>query len=117
MTRSFAHHHQLWLVVFQVVLMQSRQKRRLMRRHTLEFGMEPSTEPLTGILYTPPTYSDHVPVSVFFRMTRLQPTGNETPLVPVAEARRCQPWSSQRSLASFFAKPATASSTGRKRKL
>jgi len=64
------------------------------------------SEALTGILYTPPSYSDHTPVSLLLsgeilaRHARV--AGAAAGLASSAETRRTQPWSSQRSVMSFF---------------
>eukprot|EP00439_Symbiodinium_sp_Y106_P024591 s1013_g3.t1 len=55
--------------------------------------------PHTGILYTPPRYSDHVPVCARFEGLRL---GGVVALSE-AESRRTQPCSSQATLTNFFA--------------
>merc|ERR1719491_1751430 len=64
----------------------------------------------TGLIYTPPTYSDHIPVCVLLRRSLLQSSdkfSNASPVASIAERRNCQPWTKQRSLASFFGGPAT----------
>lgn len=60
--------------------------------------------PHTGILYTPPKYSDHVPVSAVFEGLDLAPQASVS--VPVLigseDTRGTQPWTSQATLGSFF---------------
>eukprot|EP00931_Biecheleriopsis_adriatica_P088214 TRINITY_DN62586_c0_g1_i1.p1 TRINITY_DN62586_c0_g1~~TRINITY_DN62586_c0_g1_i1.p1 ORF type:complete len:546 (-),score=90.64 TRINITY_DN62586_c0_g1_i1:24-1661(-) len=62
------------------------------------------SQPITGILYTPPSYSDHVPVSLLLAGDLVIPSGcaATSALVSVAETKRCQPWLAQRSVLSFF---------------
>jgi hypothetical protein len=53
-----------------------------------------------GIVYTPPQYSDHVAVAVVLECDSLM-----SPKVKLGEdtkTRRCQPWSRQRDVRSFF---------------
>mmetsp|Transcript_13399 Transcript_13399/g.31460 ORF Transcript_13399/g.31460 Transcript_13399/m.31460 type:complete len:562 (+) Transcript_13399:31-1716(+) len=62
-------------------------------------------KPMTGILYTPPAYSDHVAVSLLLRHRHLvQGLGNckdVGALAPPSATRSSQPWSGQRTLAAF----------------
>lgn len=57
-------------------------------------------EPHTGILYTPPKYSDHVPVCACFeglKLQLLQPDATRW-----IETRGAQPWTSQATLTALF---------------
>jgi len=56
----------------------------------------------TGLVYTPPAYSDHIPVSVLLAGTLGSPDGVGKPLTSKAETAACQPWAAQRSLSTFF---------------
>lgn len=53
--------------------------------------------PHTGILYTPPKYSDHVPVCAHFKGLELP---GPLPVSPLEKAT--QPWRSQATLSTFF---------------
>jgi len=55
--------------------------------------------PQTGIIYTPPKYSDHVAVSALFQ--GLQLAGGVL-FLSDQETRRTQPWTSQATLTNFF---------------
>lgn len=57
-------------------------------------------EPHTGILYTPPKYSDHVPVCACFEGLKLQLL--EPDATKWIETRGAQPWSSQATLTALF---------------
>lgn len=59
--------------------------------------------PHTGMLYTPPCYSDHVPVCALFRDRGFL---RGTLLVDEKDTRKCTPWVSQPGLASFFGRSA-----------
>lgn len=63
------------------------------------FDVHLSLPPTTGIIYTPPKWSDHVAVSCY-----LQPGPDDTPLIlqSDAETKHTQPHSSFRSIKSFF---------------
>lgn len=56
-------------------------------------------EPHTGILYTPPKYSDHVPVCACFAGLKLQPLQLNARWT---ETRGTQPWTSQSTLKALF---------------
>lgn len=56
-------------------------------------------EPHTGILYTPPKYSDHVPVCACFAGLKLQPFQLNARWT---ETRGTQPWTSQSTLTALF---------------
>eukprot|EP00930_Biecheleria_cincta_P086429 TRINITY_DN75719_c0_g1_i1.p1 TRINITY_DN75719_c0_g1~~TRINITY_DN75719_c0_g1_i1.p1 ORF type:complete len:533 (+),score=70.88 TRINITY_DN75719_c0_g1_i1:45-1643(+) len=72
------------------------------------------TAPYTGLIYTPPGYSDHIAVSVMFNDAfRTSPTlaagagmpassQTDSMLAEPADTKRSQPWLAQPSLASFF---------------
>lgn len=75
----------------------------------------------TGLLYTPPSYSDHIPVTALFLKELLeQPRGEadapqKLQLPSVAsdsETKQSQPWKAQRSIASFFSAAATPKAAG-----
>lgn len=55
--------------------------------------------PHTGILYTPPKYSDHVPVCAYFEGLKL-PGMSGSP--KWTETRQTQPWTAQTTLTSLF---------------
>jgi len=57
--------------------------------------------PHTGILYTPPTYSDHVPVCAVFRNLVV---GNGALSLSEEKSRRSTPWVAQASISSFFSR-------------
>lgn len=57
-------------------------------------------EPHTGILYTPPKYSDHVPVCACFEGLKLQLLQPDAPRW--IETRDAQPWTSQATLTALF---------------
>mmetsp|Transcript_101101 Transcript_101101/g.179443 ORF Transcript_101101/g.179443 Transcript_101101/m.179443 type:complete len:580 (+) Transcript_101101:32-1771(+) len=61
--------------------------------------------PHTGILYTPPRYSDHVPVCALFR--DLVP-GNGKLIVSEDKSKHSTPWVAQASISSFFGRPVKA---------
>jgi hypothetical protein len=73
-------------------------------RHVLDtqFGA-----PHTGHIYTPPTYSDHIGVSVFFRDAIFSTCHEHVLAVKDAVTRKAQPHKQQASIVSFF-KPGTA---------
>mmetsp|Transcript_98918 Transcript_98918/g.235992 ORF Transcript_98918/g.235992 Transcript_98918/m.235992 type:complete len:520 (-) Transcript_98918:51-1610(-) len=58
--------------------------------------------PHTGIIYTPPKYSDHIPVSACFSGLALS-SSTKSPISEEAN-KRTRPWTSQASLGSFFTK-------------
>jgi len=66
--------------------------------------------PHTGLVYTPPAYSDHIAVSALFAPSLLgvaPPASAAAPTAVAAEApdaatKRCRPWLAQPSIASFF---------------
>lgn len=59
--------------------------------------------PHTGIIYTPPSYSDHVPASALFdRSDFLKGVLS----VSEKDTKSCMPWTSQPSLSSFFGRGA-----------
>lgn len=65
------------------------------------------TEPQTGIIYTPPTYSDHVPVSAVFTnalLGSLKPSQAEAAVADKLqkETKLAQPWRGQPSMTAFF---------------
>lgn len=55
--------------------------------------------PHTGMIYTPPSYSDHIPVCALFSASALIPGKLH---ISEKETRQCTPWVSQPGLASFF---------------
>eukprot|EP00746_Dinoflagellata_sp_MGD_P000815 gnl/MRDRNA2_/MRDRNA2_101491_c0_seq1.p1 gnl/MRDRNA2_/MRDRNA2_101491_c0~~gnl/MRDRNA2_/MRDRNA2_101491_c0_seq1.p1 ORF type:complete len:611 (-),score=112.54 gnl/MRDRNA2_/MRDRNA2_101491_c0_seq1:68-1900(-) len=61
-------------------------------------------EPATGLIYTPPSYSDHIPVSVLFKSKLLEPVVEQQHacVASKVETQRCQPWKVQRSISAFF---------------
>mmetsp|Transcript_72304 Transcript_72304/g.228487 ORF Transcript_72304/g.228487 Transcript_72304/m.228487 type:complete len:523 (+) Transcript_72304:74-1642(+) len=60
--------------------------------------------PHTGMIYTPPSYSDHVPASALFRDVGTALEG--APHLSDADTRRCTPWASQPGLSLFFGRGA-----------
>eukprot|EP00438_Fugacium_kawagutii_P013288 Skav225460 [mRNA] locus=scaffold881:124686:126311:+ [translate_table: standard] len=56
--------------------------------------------PHTGILYTPPKYSDHVPVCAYFEALKLPLGMSGAP--KCSETRQTQPWTAQTTLTSLF---------------
>eukprot|EP00940_MAST-03C_sp_MAST-3C-sp2_P002072 g2072.t1 len=79
--------------------------------------------PITGIVYTPPQYSDHVAVSLILEdVDALAPVPGTIGRAFDARTRRCQPWSKQRLLKSFFgvgsatSAPNASSSVGREKR-
>jgi len=56
--------------------------------------------PHTGMLYTPPSYSDHVPACALFECE--EGLFVHAPSLSEQETRRCTPWVAQPGLASFF---------------
>merc|ERR1740129_38570 len=74
-------------------------------------------EPYTGIVYTPPSYSDHVPVSVLFSSALLKhqenaaPGGSPCQSIGENHTRKAQPWKGQPSISAFFKTPAKTSSS------
>lgn len=61
------------------------------------------SKPYTGMVYTPPSYSDHIAVSVVLKANLNAESILSRPAVATqTDTRKCQPWSSQSSLASFF---------------
>jgi hypothetical protein len=69
-------------------------KKDLYRRHV-------SPTRGAGIVYTPPQYSDHVAVAVVLENVDMDKK-NSIVLSEDSRTRRCQPWSRQRDLRSFF---------------
>eukprot|EP00927_Polykrikos_kofoidii_P022200 TRINITY_DN20776_c0_g1_i1.p1 TRINITY_DN20776_c0_g1~~TRINITY_DN20776_c0_g1_i1.p1 ORF type:complete len:673 (+),score=94.12 TRINITY_DN20776_c0_g1_i1:55-2073(+) len=71
-------------------------------------------EPYTGLIYTPPGYSDHIAVSVLFTRHLLKNDSARSEgfgaLMSPQESRASQPWSKQRSLMSLF-KPSVQAAT------
>eukprot|EP00939_MAST-03C_sp_MAST-3C-sp1_P000739 g739.t1 len=63
--------------------------------------------PMTGIIYTPPTYSDHVAVSLLLDAAARPPSTSV--LSADAATRKCQPWTKQASLRSYFSRKPSAS--------
>jgi hypothetical protein len=66
-------------------------------------NMQFPSKPHTGIIYTPPSYSDHVAVSVLLNKAILQ-SGTCVPacLLAAKDTKKCQPWHAQASIGSFF---------------
>mmetsp|Transcript_22879 Transcript_22879/g.63959 ORF Transcript_22879/g.63959 Transcript_22879/m.63959 type:complete len:279 (+) Transcript_22879:1-837(+) len=69
------------------------------------------SRPHTGLVYTPPSYSDHIAVSAFFTATLMEPLAAMVATAPQADTcpnvssettKRCQPWVRQPSIAAFF---------------
>jgi len=73
-----------------------------MRLNDTQFPQEPAT----GMIYTPPCYSDHIPVSALFTEALLKPqkAKAEQPWKAKVESetRKAQPWRGQPSIAAFF---------------
>jgi len=57
------------------------------------------TAPHTGVMYTPPSYSDHVPACALFENVDIL---KGTLHVSEKDSKSCMPWTSQPSLSSFF---------------
>jgi len=66
------------------------------------------SKPFTGLIYTPPSYSDHIAVSVLFKGELVKAPGGNSEIAAkcfVAEpshTKQSQPWLAQPSIASFF---------------
>lgn len=69
--------------------------------------------PHTGIIYTPPRYSDHVPVCALFD-NEVFNLAEGLLLISEAETRRCTPWVKQSSMLKFLS---TANNTVKKQRV
>ncbi len=58
--------------------------------------------PHTGIIYTPPDWSDHVAVSALLDLS----TSEKLPLQADAATRECQPHAKQKKIVDLFARAA-----------
>jgi len=68
--------------------------------------------PHTGMIYTPPSYSDHIGVSVYFDDGMVS---QDLTLQSDAATRKAQPHKIQRTIASFFGATATTESAASKK--
>jgi len=66
-------------------------------------------KPYTGLIYTPPSYSDHIPVSALFNDILRAPAadvgsseGEQSGKVNDSQIRQTQPWLGQPSISAFF---------------
>jgi len=68
-------------------------------------------ESYTGLIYTPPAYSDHIAVSLLLKSSFSAPQGSDKTVAEalssrvvatMAETRICQPWVAQSRLSAFF---------------
>ena len=66
--------------------------------------------PHTGMIYTPPSYSDHVAVSLLMKDDLLDRVGS-LDLIGDAPTRRAQPHKRQKSISSFFSSGLTSLSS------
>lgn len=57
----------------------------------------------TGMLYTPPSYSDHIPVCALLR-SGPELLAGPAPATSAKDTRKCTPWTAQPSLVNFFGK-------------
>eukprot|EP00053_Salpingoeca_punica_P012324 m.110342 g.110342 ORF g.110342 m.110342 type:complete len:739 (-) comp15914_c1_seq1:710-2926(-) len=70
--------------------------------------------PHTGMLYTPPVYSDHIAVSLLFLRPKSNSSSSSDDCVTLASdkvTRRAQPHLKQPSIRTFFSAPAAAASS------
>lgn len=67
--------------------------------------------PHTGMVYTPPGYSDHIAVSLLMKDGLLSDRVGTLDLIDDAPTRKAQPHKRQRSISSFFSSGGTASTS------
>jgi exonuclease III len=61
------------------------------------------SKPYTGMVYTPPSYSDHIAVAVALKDNlNAESTLTRPEVATKSDTKHCQPWRSQSSLKSFF---------------
>mmetsp|Transcript_98045 Transcript_98045/g.204501 ORF Transcript_98045/g.204501 Transcript_98045/m.204501 type:complete len:807 (+) Transcript_98045:102-2522(+) len=62
------------------------------------------SRPHTGLIYTPPAYSDHIAVSVLLKKSSmlLHDKAKNSQTLSEASTKKSQPWTAQRGISSFF---------------
>jgi hypothetical protein len=67
--------------------------------------------PHTGMVYTPPGYSDHIAVSLLMKDSLLSDRVGTLDLIDDVHTRKAQPHKRQRSISSFFSSGGTGSTS------
>jgi len=74
-----------------------------LQRDDMRLNNKQFIPPSTGMIYTPPSYSDHIPIMLkFARHPREIAKDVQRQPWPVKLSRACQPWTAYCSAASFF---------------
>lgn len=74
-----------------------------LQRDDMKLNDQQFLTPSTGIVYTPPSYSDHVPVTL--KLSKLPGSRNDEEKRaewPLKDTRACQPWKNFGSVSAFF---------------
>jgi len=76
-----------------------------------DYAWHSKIPPHSGIIYTPPQWSDHIGASLLLHNIKIKNHQIQITKTQKSETRKCQPHASVRSITSFFGKKSTSSSS------